>query len=74
MSDTLEFILGTITLALTIGALIAAYHTYMQQIYADIAREDAQKQANRLFREYTEHCEYRVHQTIRIGIHNGMER
>lgn len=69
-----EMILGTVMLILTVGALIAAYHTYMQQIYADIAREDARKQADKLFREYTEHCEYRVHQTVRIGIHNEMER
>ena len=69
-----EMILGTVAMVLTVGALIAAYHSYMQRIYADIAREDARKQADRLFRDYAEHCEYRVHQTVRIGIHNEMER
>ena len=37
-----DFIYGTIALVLTLGALIATYHTYMQHIYAEIAREEAQ--------------------------------
>lgn len=69
-----DFIAGAITLALTIGSLIAAYHAYMICIYRDIAREDAEERADRLFREYTSHCEYRVHQTVRIGIHDEMGR
>jgi hypothetical protein len=69
-----EFIGGALTLALTIGALIAAYHAYMICIYRDIAREDAKEQADRLFREYVDGCEYRVHQTVRIGIRDEMER
>lgn len=69
-----DFIYGTIALVLVLGALIATYHTYMQHIYAEIAREEARNQADRLFRDYTEHCEYRVHQTVRIGIHDEMER
>lgn len=67
-------IYGIIVLVLTLGALIATYHTYMQHIYAEIAREDAEKQADRLFKDYTAHCEYRVHQTVRIGIHDEMDR
>lgn len=69
-----EFIAGAVTLCLVIGTLIAGYHAYMICIYRDIAREDAEERADRLFREYTEHCEYRVHQTVRIGIHDEMER
>lgn len=65
-----EFIAGAVTLCLVIGTLIAGYHAYMICIYRDIAREDAEERADRLFREYTEHCEYRVHQTVRIGIHD----
>lgn len=69
-----DMIAGAVTLALTIGALIAAYHAYMMCMYREIAREDAEKQADRLFKDYTAHCEYRVHQTVRIGIHDEMDR
>lgn len=69
-----EFIAGAVTLCLVIGTLIAGYHAYMICIYRDIAREEAEERADRLFREYTSHCEYRVHQTVRIGIHDEMER
>ena len=69
-----EFIAGALTLALTIGALIAAYHAYMICIYREIAREDAEERADRLFREYAENCEYRVHQTVRIGIRDEVKR
>lgn len=65
-----EFIAGAVTLCLVIGTLIAAYHAYMICIYRDIAREDAEERADRLFRDYAENCEYRVHQTVRIGIHD----
>jgi hypothetical protein len=70
MTDITEYICGVITLCLTLGALIIGYHLHMRRIYADIAHEEARKQADRLFRDYTEHCEYRVHQTVRIGIHD----
>lgn len=69
-----EFIAGAVTLCLVIGTLIAGYHAYMICIYRDIAREEAEERADRLFRDYAAHCEYRVHQTVRIGIHDEMER
>ena len=69
-----EYIAGVVTLCLVIGTLIAAYHAYMICIYSEIAREDAEERADRLFREYTSHCEYRVHQTVRIGIRDEVKR
>ena len=65
-----EFIAGAVTLCLVIGTLIAGYHAYMICIYTEIAHENAEKQADKLFRDYAENCEYRVHQTVRIGIHD----
>lgn len=65
-----EFIAGAITLALTLCALIAGYHAYMICIYRDIAHEKARKDADAMFREYVDGCEYHVHQTVRIGIHD----
>lgn len=69
-----EYIAGVVTLALVIGTLIAAYHAYMICIYSEIAHEDAEKQADKLFRDYAENCEYRVHQTVRIGIRDEVKR
>lgn len=61
-----DIIGGALTLALTIGALIAAYHAYMICIYRDIAREDAEEEADRLFNSYVRNCEYRVITQLKI--------
>lgn len=60
MTDTTEYICGVITLCLTVGSLIIGYHLHMRHIYADIAHEEADE----LFHDYVEHCEYRVHNRI----------
>ena len=70
MTEILERILGAVTLLAGISILITAYHRAMHRMYRKIARE----WADELFREYVRNCEYRVHQTVRIGIHDEMDR
>ena len=60
MTDIAEYIAGAVTLCLTLGALIIGYHLHMRHIYADIAHEEADE----LFQEYVDSCEYRVHTRV----------
>lgn len=61
-----EIIGGLILTLLVVALLTAGFILHMWHILRDIAQEDAEQEADRLFRDYTEHCQYRVHVQMRI--------
>lgn len=62
----LDFISGAFVLALFFGIIALAYHTHMSAIYQDIAEENAEKIADRMFDEACEHAEIHVVQRLQI--------
>lgn len=61
-----EIIGGVILTVLAVALIAAGYILHMWHILRDIAQEDAEQEADRLFRQYVEGCEYRVHISMRI--------
>lgn len=62
--------LGLLVLLSSITAVVITYHRHMKAIYADIAAEDADRMANRKFREMTRNMKVRIVQ--RLVIHDEM--
>lgn len=62
----LEIIGGSFVLALFFGILALAYHTHMSAIYEDIAEENAEEIADKLFEEACENAEIHVVQRLQI--------
>ena len=58
--------IGWVFLVLSISALCALWGFHMWAMLKDIAKEDAEEKADEMFRDYIEHCEYRVHMALRI--------
>lgn len=61
-----EIIGGVILTVLAVALIAAGYIAHMYHVLKDIAREDAREQADRLFKQYVDGCEYRVHISMRI--------
>lgn len=55
-------------LLVVIGILLLLWWVHVWAIMQDITREDAERQADKLFRDYVASCEYRVHVTQRITV------
>lgn len=61
-------VLSCAVLLLVIGILLLLWWIHVFAIMRDITREDAERQADELFRDYVASCEYRVHVTQRITV------
>lgn len=61
-----DIIGGILLTALVFALLAAGYILHMWHVLHDIAQEDAEQEADRLFRQYVDGCEYRVHISMRI--------
>jgi hypothetical protein len=72
--DMAEYIGGAFLLVLAVALIAAGYIVHMYHVLRDIAREDAQKMADRLFTSYVENCEYRVTASLRIVDEMGRHR
>ena len=60
-------IIGGAILTVLVTALIAAgYCVHMWHVLRDIAHDDAEKEADRLFNSYVRNCEYHVVTQLRI--------
>lgn len=64
MSDLLCWLV----LLVVIGILLLLWWIHVWAVMRDITREDAERQADELFRDYVASCEYRVHVTQRITV------
>ena len=56
-----------------IGILLLLWWVHVWAVMQDITREDAERQADELFRDYIENCEYRVHIRMRITDEMGQK-
>lgn len=61
-------VLSCAVLLLVIGILLLLWWIHVWAVMRDITREDAERQADKLFRDYVASCEYRVHVTQRITV------
>lgn len=57
---------GAFIMVLAVALIAAGYCVHMWHILREIAREDAKKQADKLFNSYVKNCEYRVITSLRI--------
>lgn len=60
--------LSCAVLLLVIGILLLLWWVHVWAVMRDITREDAERQADKLFREYVRNTTYRVHVTQRITV------
>ena len=67
-----EVLLGIVILISGIAALAIAYHRHMKAIYAEIAKEDAERMAAMMFEQMKNGMKFRVVQ--RLQIVDEMER
>lgn len=61
-------VLSCAVLLVVIGILLLLWWIHVWAVMRDITREDAERQADELFRDYVASCEYRVHVTQRITV------
>jgi type IV secretory pathway TrbD component len=61
-----DIICGAFIMVLAVALIAAGYCVHMWHILREIAREDAKKQADKLFNSYVKNCEYRVITSLRI--------
>lgn len=61
-------VLSCAVLLLVIGILLLLWWIHVWAVMQDITREDAERQADKLFRDYVASCEYRVHVVQRITV------
>ena len=61
-----DIIGGAFIMVLAVALIAAGYCVHMWHILREIAREDAKKQADKLFNSYVKNCEYRVITSLRI--------
>ena len=61
-----DIISGVILTVLAVALIAAGYVVHMYHVLKDIAKEDARKQADRMFNTYVKTCRYRVHVQMRI--------
>ena len=64
--------IGFLFLLSGMAAVVITYHRHMKAIYSDIAAEDAERIANRRFKQMKDGMKVRVVQ--RLVIHDEMER
>lgn len=51
---------GAFVMVVAVALIAAGYCVHMWHVLKDIAREDAEMQADRLFNSYVRNCEYHV--------------
>lgn len=57
---------GAAIVVIFLACIVCGYILHMWHILRDIAQEDAENEADRLFHDYVDSCEYRVHFTFRV--------
>lgn len=57
---------GAFVMVVTVALIAAGYCVHMWHVLKDIAREDAEMQADRMFNSYVRNCEYHVVTQLRI--------
>lgn len=65
---------GAFIMVLAVALIATGYCVHMWHVLRDIAREDAEMQADRMFREYVDGCEYRVITQLKIVDEMGRHR
>ena len=63
---SIETAIGILFLLAAVVAIVMTYHRHMQAIYSDIAKEDAERIANKRFREMKRNMQVRVVQRLVI--------